>query len=72
MRSEEYLRLHDVCRDMAQQCDSGALHDRWLILAQSWLDRAGEADGNKPQRKNARRLDNHATTPVSFGSLAVH
>jgi hypothetical protein len=72
MCSEEYLRLHDVCRDMAQQSDSGVLHDRWLKLAQSWLDRAGEADGNKPQRKNALRLDKHAAIPVSFGSLATH
>jgi hypothetical protein len=70
MRSEEYLRLHDVCRDMAQQSDSGVLHDRWLKLAQSWLDRAGEV--NKPRRKNALRLDKHAEIPVSLGSLAVH
>jgi hypothetical protein len=69
MRSEEYLRLHDVCRDMARQSDSEALHDRWLKLAQSWLDRAGEADG---QRMKALRLDKRAATPVSFGSLAIH
>ena len=72
MCREEYLRLHGVCRDMAQQTDSGALHDRWLKLAQSWLDCAGEADVNKRQHKNALRLDKHAAIPVSFGSLAVH
>jgi hypothetical protein len=70
MRTEEYLRLHDVCRDMARQSDSEALHDRWLKLAQSWLDRAG--DVNKPRRINVLRLDKHAATPGSFGSLAIH
>ena len=51
MRSEEYRRIHDICLDMAQQCDSEDLHDRWLKLAEYWLDRAGQADVIEARRK---------------------
>ena len=30
MRSEEYRRLHEVCREMALQSHSENLQDRWL------------------------------------------
>jgi hypothetical protein len=72
MRSEEYRRIYNVCHDMAQQSDSEDLHDRWLKLAEYWLDRASEADVIKPQRINAQSIDKHAATPVSFGSLTIH
>jgi hypothetical protein len=72
MRSEEYRRIHDICLDMAQQSDSEDLHDRWLKLAEYWLDRAGQADIIEARRKNALSLDKHAATLVSFGSSTIH
>ena len=45
LRSYEYRRLHDVCRDMAQPSDSEDLQDRWLRMAQACFDRAGDAEG---------------------------
>jgi hypothetical protein len=72
MRSEEYRRIHDVCHDMAQQSDSEDLHDRWLKLAEYWLDRAGEADVIKPQRINALSLHKHGATFLSPPSFAIH
>ena len=42
MRSEEYRRLHEVCCEMALQSDTENLQDRWLKMAQVWLDRAND------------------------------
>jgi hypothetical protein len=44
LRSYEYLRLHDVCRDIALRSDSGDLPDRWVKMAQAFLHRAGNAE----------------------------
>jgi hypothetical protein len=43
-RSYEYRRLHHVCRDMTQRSDSEDLQDRWLKMAQAFLDCAGGAE----------------------------
>ena len=44
MRSEEYHRLHEVCCEMALQSDAENLQDRWLKMAEAWLDRANDAN----------------------------
>jgi hypothetical protein len=43
-----------------------------LKLAQSWLDRADEADNIKPDRMNALSLEKHAATSPSSGSSMIH
>jgi hypothetical protein len=70
MRSEEYIRLHEVCRDMAQQSGSEDLRDRWLRMAQVWLDRAADAETTKHSRTTSLSFGKHAA--VSPGSFAVH
>ena len=44
LRSYEYRRLHDACRDMALRSDSEDLQHRWVKMAQAFLHRAGNAE----------------------------
>jgi hypothetical protein len=44
MRSDEYRRLHEVCREMALQSDTENLRIRWLKMAEAWSDRANDAN----------------------------
>ena len=64
MRSEEYRRLHEVCCEMALQSDTENLQDRWLKMAQVWLDRAN--DPNNVQSVGMLGLDQHEATSDSF------
>jgi len=62
MRSEEYRRLHEVCYEMALQSDSENLQDRWLKMAQAWLDRANDPNNMGPPGFISLGLDQHVAT----------
>jgi hypothetical protein len=72
MRSEEYRRLHEVCCEMALRSDSKNLQDRWLKMAQVWLDRANDPNNIQLARIVSLDLDQHEAAPVSSGSLAIN
>jgi hypothetical protein len=65
MRSEEYHRLHEVCCEMALQSDTENLQDRWLKMAQVWLDRANDPN-NMQVGIVSLGLDQHEATADSF------
>jgi hypothetical protein len=65
MRSEEYHRLHEVCCEMALQSGTENLQDRWLKMAQVWLDRANDPN-NMQVGIVSLGLDQHEATSDSF------
>jgi hypothetical protein len=71
MRSDEYRRLHKVCSEMALQSDSENLQDRWLRIAQAWLDRANEPNNTGSPGAISLCLDPNAATSVSSHSSAI-
>jgi hypothetical protein len=66
MRSEEYRRLHEVCCEMALQSDSEILQDRWLKMAQVWLDRADDPNNMQSVGIVSLGLDQHEAASDSF------
>ena len=66
MRSEEYRRLHEVCYEMALQSESENLQDRWLKMAEAWLDRANDPHNMAPPGLISLGLDQHEATSDSF------
>ena len=59
MRSEKYRRLHEVCCEMALQSDTENLQDRWLKMAQAWLDRANDPNNGQTVGIVSLGLDQH-------------
>ena len=72
MRSEEYRRLHEACRQMALQSDSMNLHERWLKIAEAWLDRANDPNNMGTPDVISLGLDQNETAPASSGSLVIN
>jgi hypothetical protein len=72
MRSDEYRRLHEVCREMALQSDSENLRIRWLKMAEAWLDRANDANHTGSPSVIWLGLDRHTATSVSSSSLVIN
>ena len=62
MRPEGYRRLYEVCREMALQSDSENLQDRWLKMAQGWLDRANDPNNMGAPSIISLGLDQHVAT----------
>jgi hypothetical protein len=75
MRSEAYRRLHEVCREMALQSHSENLQDRWLKMAEAWLDRANDANNTGALGTISLGLDRHGrhlihpVGPISRGPV---
>ena len=72
MRSEQYRRLHEVCREMALQSDTASLHDRWLKIAEAWLDRANDPHNMGTPDIVSLGLNQNEAAPASSGSLAIN
>ena len=72
MRSEQYRRLHEVCREMALQSDTASLHDRWLKIAEAWLDRANDPHNMGTPDVISLSLDQNEAAPASTGSLVIN
>jgi hypothetical protein len=72
MRFDEYRRLHEVCCEMALQSDTENLQDRWLKMAQAWLDRANDPNNMGPPGLISLGLDQNGAAPASSDSLAIN
>jgi hypothetical protein len=71
MRSDEYRRLYEACRNMAQQSDSPDAQARWLKIAQAWLDRTRDADDMRPSNGTLLSLKRPGATSVSPKSFVL-
>ena len=72
MRSEQYRRLHEVCREMALQSDSMNLHNRWLKIAEAWLNLANDPNNMGSPGIIPLGLDQNEAAPASSGSLMIN
>jgi hypothetical protein len=54
MGPNEFRRLHAACLDLAGQSNVPGIRDRWLAMAQGWIeladngDQSSEAPGSSP------------------------
>jgi hypothetical protein len=44
MGPNEFRRLHAACLDLAGQSNAPGIRDRWLAMAQGWVELANDVD----------------------------
>ena len=55
MGPDEFRRLHAACLDLAGHSNVPAIRDRWLTMAQGWIDLVDKVDqSSQPAQKLAR------------------
>jgi hypothetical protein len=59
MGPNEFLRLQAACLDLAGQSNVPGIRDRWLTMAEGWVELAGKVDRSSEEpRKFARSKPN--------------